>query len=121
MRFKQSYLLIIFIFFFACGGEQTNPTREELFSTYACATCHSLKGEELYGPNLIGIYGKEVLVIREGDSARLIVDRKYLKRALTDPDYEKQKDYQNKTMPLPQISKKEINTLLEYVMALSEE
>lgn len=75
----------------------------------------------MYGPALNEIYGKEVLVIRQGDSSKVVIDRKYLKRSIIDPDFEKLKGYENRSMPVPDISKKEVKILVDYLMELPEE
>lgn len=75
----------------------------------------------MYGPSLNDIFGKEVTVIRQGDSSRVIIDKKYLNRSIIDPDFEKLKGFENRTMPVPDISKKEVKILVDYLIAFPEE
>lgn len=114
------FLPVLLLLFTACGGtKQANPDLqakgEELFASYICNTCHSLDGSDMYGPTLKDIYGKEVTVLRDGKEHRVTVDRKYLKRSIQDPDYEKLQGFEERIMPQPQISKTEVKLLVDYL------
>ena len=118
-------VLIALIFLLSCGerspqsknipdsGEQ--GTR--LFNNYICITCHSLDGSEMYGPSLNGLHMKEVVVIRKGKEVQVVADRKYLKRAIMDPDYERVKGFQEKTMPQPEIPEEDLKILLDFLIS----
>lgn len=99
---------------------QSHEAGKDLFQKYVCFTCHSLNGGEMYGPTLQGLYMKKLVVVREGLEKHVIADRKYLKRSILDPDFEKVKEYQTRTMPKPEISKKEVDILVEYIIRLDE-
>lgn len=71
------------------------------------------------GPDLFNM--KEVVIISEGVEKRVTVDRKYLKRSILDPEFEKVKEYQTRTMPKPEISKKDVEILIDYIIGLNEE
>jgi mono/diheme cytochrome c family protein len=96
-------------------------TGDKLFHQYTCNTCHSLDGEEVYGPPLNGLYMKEVEVIREGKVIKRVADRSYLKKAISDPGFEEVKGYENKDMPEVHIPGKEVDLLVEYLIALDTE
>jgi cytochrome c oxidase subunit 2 len=124
---KVIYRVLLLIFVFTGCGKVGNKNKSKaeilrtgsvIFEKYGCQVCHSLNGEIIYGPPLNDIYMKEVQVVRKGEIFTLITDRDYLKRAIQDPRYEKVLEYQNKDMPVPHISKEEINTLVEYLIAL---
>jgi len=74
----------------------------------------------MYGPTLQGIYMKEVVVIREGEEVQVAIDRKYLNRSILDPEFEKVKEFQTRTMPKPDISKKEVDILIDYIIGLEK-
>lgn len=93
---------------------------DRLFHQYACITCHSLKGKEVYGPPLNGLYMKEVEVVRQGETIKLNADRSYLKRAIADPRFEEVKGYESKDMPEVHISEDEIDLLVEYLINLRD-
>jgi cytochrome c oxidase subunit 2 len=127
MKHAATYtvLTVITVLLAACGGSnKSNPDLqargEELFANYICNTCHSLDGSEMYGPTLKDIIGKEVTVIRDGEEHRVTVDRKYLKKSIQDPDFEKLKGFEARIMPKPQISKDEVKLLVEYLMTLDQ-
>ena len=90
----------------------------ELFSRYGCFICHSLDGTAMYGPPLNDLYLKEVSVLRQGKQKTLVAKRKYLKKSITDPDYEKVLNYENRIMPEPAIPKEDLEALIDYLMVL---
>ena len=92
-----------------------------LFSKYACFTCHSLDGSVMYGPPLNDLFMKEVSVVRKGKEKIIVADRKYFNKAITDPDYEKVSEYKSRIMPKPIIPKDDVETLIDYLIELGEE
>lgn len=149
MRMCRTYqLVMVFIVFLTgCGGgternkggstesniggeiinepAQTSSTDRhyggpDLFSKYACFTCHSLEGKVMYGPPLNGLFMKEVSVVRQGEVKTIIADRDYLKRAITDPDYEKVSEYKSKVMPKPVIPENDVEILIDYLIGQDE-
>jgi cytochrome c oxidase subunit 2 len=127
-KISKSGILLLLALFYSCGGGaakkqnqmETLSTGPDLFNKYVCFTCHSLDGSEMYGPTLQGIYMKEVEVIREGEEVQVAIDRKYLKRSILDPEFEKVKEFQTRTMPKPDISKKEVDILIDYIIGLEK-
>jgi cytochrome c oxidase subunit 2 len=93
----------------------------DLFSRYGCFACHSLDGSELYGPPLNDLFMKEVSVVRQGKTTLIVADRDYLSRAITDPNYEKVTEYQNKIMPKPVIPEEDVETLVDYLIELGKD
>lgn len=129
MFIKLKTLAVLFVVFYvmaACNGSSPKKLESEkimkegsiIFSKYGCTICHSLEGKKMYGPSLNNIYMKEIKITRRGKELTVIVDREYLKRAITDPRVEKVLDYQNKDMPVPSFSKEEAEILLEYLILL---
>jgi len=128
-------LVLACIFLSACGAgsernkthktldqptEQTDPSivaaGSDLYSKYGCFTCHSLDGSAMYGPPLNNLYMKEVSVVREGRETTIIADRDYLTRAITDPEYEKVSEYEHRIMPVPEIPRKDVETLVDFLI-----
>ena len=118
---------LIFMLLAACRGQPEKKQNDQLptgfstFAKYGCMTCHSLDGTDMYGPPLNDIYLKKETVIRKSRVLTISVDRKYLKRAITDPEYEKVWGYQDRTMPLPDIPRKDVEILVEYLISLKEQ
>lgn len=120
--------LVLYLFFFIIGcGEapKKKPDKQdntkkgsELFAKYGCVVCHSLEGKVIYGPPLNRIFMKNVKVIRSGQEYTVIADREYLRRAISEPRYEKVLEYKNKEMPLTNFSEEETDILVEYIIAL---
>jgi cytochrome c2 len=98
----------------------SSPDGPDLFSKYACFTCHSLEGGVMYGPPLNGIFMKEVNVIRQGREITVVADRDYLTKAITDPEYEKVAEFKDKTMPKPVIPEDDVETLIDYLIKTGE-
>ena len=121
-------MLCLFFFIIACGETQQKKSNKreilqkgsELFAKYGCAVCHSLEGKVIYGPPLNGIFMKNVKVLREGQELTIVTDRDYLKKAISDPRYEKVLEYSNKEMPIPAFTEEDANILVEYLIALDE-
>lgn len=116
---------VFLILFSACGGKEPSGqdllTRgEELFATYICNTCHSLDGSDMYGPTLKDLHGQKVTVVRNGEELSLIANRKYLMRAISDPDFDKVKGFEDRIMPKPRISKSDTKLLVDYLISLTE-
>jgi mono/diheme cytochrome c family protein len=98
-----------------------NPARGEfLFKSVGCATCHSMNGDSRYGPPLNSIFGKEVVVIRNGSEAKVTVDRQYLIRSLQDPGAEKVLNFQKRKMPPLNLTPEEINCLVDYIISVNK-
>ena len=66
------------------------------------------------------IFMKEIKVIRKGQEQTVIADRDYIKKAIADPGYEKVKEYNNKDMPRTYFSEKEVDILVDYLIAFSQ-
>jgi cytochrome c oxidase subunit II len=82
--------------------------------------CHSIDGMMLYGPPLNDVFMKEITVLRDGKEINVLVNQEYLKRAITQPPYEKVLEYKSKDMPLTFLTNQEVNILVEYIVVLSE-
>ena len=73
----------------ACGGDDgggsssASTSGEELYRQYACASCHSLDGDDGTGPSFKGLAGSTVKL--EGGK-EVTADAAYLEKAITDPD-----------------------------------
>lgn len=130
MRQYQLLLLLLIIVISSCDSRDKKPQKvshaevsvkgPELFAKYACATCHSMDGSEMYGPALGGLYGKEVKVVRDGIVISVEADAKYLKKAIADPGYEKVQGYETREMPVPNMPKEDLKLLVDYLKTLPE-
>jgi len=114
----------LFVFVAACSEAPIKkPDKKEiiqkgaeLYAKYGCAVCHSLEGKVIYGPALNGIFMKNVKVLRNGQEFNVVADRDYLRKAISEPRYEKVLEYKNKEMPLTNFSKEEAEILVEYII-----
>ena len=92
---------------------------ETLFQSSGCMLCHSLKGDEMYGPPLNSIFNKQVTVYRNEQEQTLTVDKEYIFRSIQNPDYEKVKGYESRKMPLPALDDEQIDALTEYLIFIN--
>jgi hypothetical protein len=124
---SNSLILISIWLLLLCGGcgrgKERIRNRDKvlkegaaLYHQYACITCHSLEGEEIYGPPLNGLYMQKVEVIREGEVLTLLADRDYLFRAIADPRFEEVRGFESKDMPDVLIPEKEMKLLVDFLV-----
>ena len=92
-----------------------------LFAKYGCFLCHSFDGSVIYGPPLNDFFLKDIKIIRQGQELTVVANRKYLKRAIAEPRYEEVAGYQNKAMPQTFLSKKDVDILVDYIIAVNKQ
>lgn len=127
LKYHRS-IFVVLILLLACRSPADNKQQKtalpdqgaEMFARYGCATCHSLDGSEMYGPPLNNIYQRKISVIRDGQVKDLEVNRKYLKRSIIDPGFEKLVGYEDRLMPEPIISPRDVDVLVEYLIGKEE-
>ncbi|MBK6281408.1 MAG: cytochrome c [Draconibacterium sp.] len=127
---KKNYVLIIYLLLLLISCNKSpvkNMDKQEilkqgsqLFAKYGCAVCHSLEGKKVYGPPLNGIYMKEITVLRKGKEFKVVADRKYLKKSILQPRFEKVLEFKNTEMPIATFPEEEADILVEYIIALGE-
>jgi mono/diheme cytochrome c family protein len=125
---KCAAALLLVVFLSACGKQKKpEPERtgdpekgEALFTNTGCAACHSITGESRYGPPLNSILDKVVPVIREGKTDSVRVDRQYILRSLQNPGFEKVASYQKRKMPALNLTRDEINYLVDYIIYINK-
>lgn len=125
---KTVCFIVIVIVFASCrvspnstGLKKENAQKGKiLFENVGCKMCHSVESQKMYGPALNAILNSNIVVIRNGQQKSVKVNRKYLKRSIQDPDYEKEIDYQDHKMPKPELSSDDINLIIDYLIFLNE-
>jgi cytochrome c oxidase subunit 2 len=83
-----------------------------------CLICHSLddsRGERL---SLRGVFGREVTVVRGGETVKILADEAYLKRAILEPGIEVVLG-QSDTMPVPEgLTEEALASLIDLLKTL---
>lgn len=103
------------------GLNNTSNPGSLLFESYGCGACHSMEGEELYGPPLDEIWQKRIDVIRNGRLREIKADRNFLTRSVVDPGYEKPVGFESKTMPDTYLTEKETELIVDYIISVNKQ
>lgn len=90
---------------------------EQLFTSNACQTCHSLDGTRLVGPSLAGLFGKE-RQFEDGSSVE--ADEDYIIESITNPGAKIVEGYNNEMAQYDYLSESELQSLIEFIKAQSD-
>lgn len=127
INIKSVFYCLIFLLSTIVGCKDSNNKTnqdqikkgQELFSNVGCVMCHSLSGEKRYGPPLNTIFNKKNSVIRDSTELKVTVDRAYLKRSITDPDFEKPIDFQESKMAKTTLTNNDIDCIVDYLISVN--
>lgn len=102
----------------AAGEEEVSAERgERHYTAYACHTCHSLDGTSLVGPTFAGLYNSERNL---EDGTSVVADEEYLIESIVYPS-EKIVEGYNDVMPAyDYLSESELQSLVEFIKAQSD-
>jgi cytochrome c oxidase subunit 2 len=86
----------------------------------ACLTCHSQDGSKIVGPTFKGIYGKQEVVITDGQERTITVDDEYLKRSIYEPNADLVKGYNQGLMISYKevLSEEDVQKVIDYIKSL---
>ena len=92
---------------------------KKLIRTKGCIACHSSDGSKMIGPTFQGIFGKQQIVMIDGEEKEVIVDDEYLRRSILQPNLEIVKGYKA-LMPSQegQISEQELVAIIQHLKEL---
>jgi len=90
---------------------------ERLYTANACQTCHSLDGTQLVGPSFAGLYGAD-RQFDDGSSA--VADEDYISNSIINPGDNVVEGYNNVMPPYNYLSDGEIQSLVEFIKAQSD-
>jgi cytochrome c oxidase subunit 2 len=92
---------------------------KKLIRTKGCIACHSSDGSKMIGPTFQGIFGKQQIVVIDGEESEVVIDDEYLRRSILQPNLEVVKGY-NALMPAQgeQISEQELVAIIQYLKEL---
>ncbi len=93
---------------------------KDLLQKHGCLGCHSLDGSRMVGPSFLGIGGRKVVVVTNGEEQTLISDEEYLKRAILDPNADIVEGYPP-AMPAyaGRIPDEELAAIIDYLLSLA--
>lgn len=83
----------------------------------ACFSCHSMDGTRLVGPSFKGIFGKQEVVLVDGEEKTITVDREYIIQSIINPNAEIVKGYQPGLMTNYStiLNDEQINHIVDYL------
>jgi len=90
----------------------------ELLQEQGCLSCHSTDGSIVAGPSFRGIWGRKVVVDRDGKRLELDSTRDYLVRAIVEPQYEVVEDWDPIMPAYTNLNDKQVDLMLEYMKSL---
>lgn len=102
----------------AAGEEEISAARgEQLYTANACQTCHSLDGTRLVGPSFAGLFGKER---NFADGTSTVADEEYLKESILMPSANIVEGYDNAMANYDYLTDGEVQSLVEFIKAQSD-
>lgn len=102
----------------AGGDEEISAERgERLYTANACQTCHSLDGSRLVGPSFAGLYGSER---QFEDESSVTADEEYIIESITNPGAKVVEGYDNAMAQYDYLSEGELQSLVEFIKAQSD-
>lgn len=93
-----------------------NPGRA-LLASKGCIACHSSDGTKLIGPSFKGLFGKQEIVVANGEEFEITVDEAYLKESIMEPAKNIVKGYQPLMPPMP-LTAEEVAAIIEHIKEL---
>jgi len=103
------------------GGPALTPVKagEALFQQMGCATCH-MSGDLSRGPNLGGVFGKEVKVKVGNDVQTVVANEEYIRESIMNPTAKVVEGY-SPLMPTfaNQLKDEDVLNLVAYIKSLS--
>lgn len=102
-------------------GKSDDPPGLQILKQNACLSCHSQDGSKIVGPTFKGIWGREEVVITEGEEQTITVDEEYIKRSIYEPDADIVKGYNAGQMISYEntISEEELGQIIDYLKTLN--
>jgi cytochrome c oxidase subunit II len=94
-----------------------------LVSQKGCIACHSADGTKIVGPSYKGIFGHKTTVETDGKDREVMVDEKYLKKSILDPNADVVKGFPKGSMPdyKAQLTDEQVDQIIDYIKTLGGE
>ncbi len=99
------------------GAEVSASRGESLYTQYACNTCHSLDGSRLVGPSFQNLFGNDRPL---EDGSVVTADEDYIYESITEPSAKVAEGYPNVMQPYDYLSESELQSLIEFIKAQSD-
>jgi len=86
----------------------------------ACISCHSTDGSRIVGPSFKDLWGRQEIVIRNGEEVEITVDRDYMRTSLNNPNADLVKGYAPGLMISYEktVSDEQLDQIIEYIKTL---
>jgi mono/diheme cytochrome c family protein len=100
------------------GDDDVSVERgERLYIQNACNACHSVDGRDLVGPSFLNLYGSERTFT---DGTTRIADEEYLIESIVEPGAQVTQGYDNVMVAYDFLSEAELQSLVEFIKAQTD-
>ena len=100
------------------AGKEEGPSGEQLAQEKGCLGCHTIDGTPRVGPTLLGIFGRQVTVERDGKAETLTVDENYLREAIREPNEAIVQGFPPAMPAFADLTEEEMDALIAYLKGL---
>lgn len=102
-------------------GVSTDHPGLAILKQNACLSCHSTDGSTIIGPTLKGLWGRNEIVLTNGQEREITVDQDYLRKSLNDPNADITKGFNAGLMIsyASSISDEDLAKIIEYLKNLN--
>ena len=91
----------------------------ELLSTKGCIVCHSTDGSSSVGPTFLGVFGKKVNVVTDGQERQITANEEYVRKSILKPADDIVKGFAALMPPADKINEREIREIIDYLKQLN--
>jgi cytochrome c oxidase subunit 2 len=97
---------------------QARPDGAQLAKAKGCLACHSLDGSPKVGPTFKGLYGRQVRVVKGGQTLTVVADEDFLRESIRQPKATVVEGFQPIMPAYGDLTEAEVEALVEFIEEL---
>jgi cytochrome c oxidase subunit II len=97
---------------------QARPDGTQLAKAKGCLACHSLDGSPKVGPTFKGLYGRQVRVVKGGQTLTVVADEDFLRESIRQPKATVVEGFQPIMPAYGDLTEAEVEALVEFIEEL---